>query len=202
VPLGLVVACAAIGEGAMADWSALYLRENLETSPGVAALGFAAFSAAMLAGRFTNDALVARYGPERIVRAGGLIACVGLALGLLVNTPLAVMLGFGTVGLGLSSVFPLGFSAAADRPGISRGRAVAAIATMGYTGFLAGPPLLGWVAEATSLRLALGIVALLAGAIVVLGGVTRRPATAPTAPTAHAHATADLEPAERPAAGA
>ncbi len=199
VPLGLVVACAAIGEGAMADWSALYLREDLETSPAVAALGFAAFSAAMLGGRFTNDALVARYGPERIVRAGGLIASVGLALGLLVNTPLAVMLGFGAVGLGLSGIFPLGFSAAADRPGISRGRAVAAIATMGYTGFLAGPPLLGWVAEATSLRLALGIVVLLAGAIVVLGGVTRRSATSPTA---QAHASAEPKQAGRPAAGA
>ena len=125
VPLGFVVACGAIGEGAMADWSALYLRENLETNPGVAAL--------------------------------------------------AVMAGFGAVGLGLSGVFPLGFSAAADQPGIARGRAVAAIATMGYTGFLAGPPLLGWVAEATSLRLSLGIVVILSGAIVVLAGVMRRP---------------------------
>jgi MFS family permease len=175
VPLGFVVACGAIGEGAMADWSALYLHENLETDPGVAALGFATFSAAMLAGRFTNDALVARFGPERIVRAGGFVAGIGLALGLLINTPLAVMAGFGAVGLGLSGVFPLGFSAAADQPGIARGRAVAAIATMGYTGFLAGPPLLGWVAEATSLRLSLGIVVILSGAIVVLAGVMRRP---------------------------
>jgi len=177
VPLGFVVACAAIGEGAMADWSALYLRENLGTNAGVAALGFAAFSATMLAGRFTNDMLVARFGPERIVRTGSFVAGIGLALGLLINTPLAVMVGFGAVGLGLSGVFPLGISAAADQPGIARGRAVAAMATMGYTGFLAGPPLLGWVAEATSLRLSLGIVVILAGAIVVLAGVTRRPAT-------------------------
>lgn len=176
IPLGLVVACAAIGEGAMGDWSALYLRDSLEAGPGVAALGFAAFSVAMLGGRFTNDALVARFGPERILRVGGAIAAGGLALGLLVNTVPAVMLGFAAVGLGLAGVFPLGFSAAADQPGIARGRSVAAVATMGYTGFLAGPPLLGWVAELTSLRLALGIVVLLAAAIVVLAGVTRRPA--------------------------
>ncbi|MBA2276821.1 MAG: MFS transporter [Chloroflexia bacterium] len=198
LPLGLVVACAAIGEGAMADWSALYLRESRGTDPGVAALGFAAFSVAMLSGRFTNDALVARFGPERILRAGGSIAAVGLALGLLVNTVPAVMLGFAAVGLGLAGVFPLGFSAAADRPGIARGRSVAAVATMGYTGFLAGPPLLGWVAELTSLRLALGIVVLLAAAIVVLAGVTRRPATEPTPHSLTAHPT---ESTGHPAAG-
>ncbi len=178
VPLGLVAACAAIGEGSIADWGALYLRNHLDTSASVAALGFAAFSLAMLIARFTGDNLVARFGPERIVRLGGLIAAAGLALGLLANTFGAALLGFAAIGLGLASVYPLVFGAAGNRTDIPRGRAVAGVATMGYSGFLAGPPLLGWVAQATSLRTALVIVVALALVIVWLAPATRRPASA------------------------
>lgn len=175
VPLGVVAACAAIGEGSMADWGALYLRNHLDTSAGIAALGFAAFSLAMLIARFAGDSLVARFGPDRIVRIGGLIAAAGLALGLLADRPSTALLGFAAIGLGLASVYPLVFGAAGNRRDIPRGRAVASVATMGYSGFLLGPPLLGWVAQLTSLRAALGIVVLLAFVIAMLAPAARRP---------------------------
>ena len=158
--LGAIAFCSSIGEGAMADWSALFLNASIGTSVGVAATGYAAFSLAMLAGRFSGDRLVARFGTERVVRTGGAIAASGLALGLILHTLSAALVGFALVGLGLSVVVPSVFSAAGRHPTIPRGSAIAAAATMGYSGFLAGPPALGWVAELASLRLALGIVVL------------------------------------------
>ena len=172
--LGAVAFCAAVGEGAMADWSALYLSGSLATSAGTAALGYAVFSLAMLAGRFAGDPMVARFGAVAMVRAGGLVAVLGLGLGLLVNTPSAAMVGFGAVGLGLSVVAPLVYGTAGNHPSIPRGPAVAAVATMGYSGFLAGPPVLGFVAQASSLRLALAAVVVLGAAMVLLSGAVRR----------------------------
>ncbi len=172
--LGVVAFCAASGEGAMADWSALYLHESLGTTTGLAALGYAAFSLTMLIGRFSGDFLVTRFGPAVIVRAGGAVAATGLAAGLLLGTPVAAIFGFGAVGLGLSVIVPLVFSAAGYHSEIPRGTAVAAVATMGYSGFLVGPPLLGWLAQLSSLRLALFVIVLLGALIVVLAPAARR----------------------------
>ncbi len=172
--LGVVAFCAASGEGAMADWSALYLHDSLGTTTGLAAFGYAAFSLTMLIGRFSGDRLVTRFGPTLIVSSGGAVAAVGLATGLLLGTPAGAIFGFGAVGLGLSVTVPLVFSAAGYHPEIPRGTAVAAVATMGYSGFLVGPPLLGWLAQISSLRLALFVVVLLGVLIVVLAPAARR----------------------------
>ncbi len=166
--LGAVAVCAAIGEGAIGDWSALYLRGPLATGPGVAALGYAAFSVAMLLGRFGGDRLVSAFGTARVVRVGGVLAAAGLALGLIVPSPTLAMLGFAAVGLGLSVVIPLVYAAAGSHPTIPRGVAVAGVATIGYSGFLIGPPLLGWLADVASLRTALLLVAALCGVIALL----------------------------------
>jgi fucose permease len=171
--LGALALCTSVGEGAMADWSGLYLREVLGASAGVAALGFAAFSVAMLAGRFSGDALVRWFGAPRLVRAGGALAAAGLGIALVLNQPAVMLLGFAAVGLGLSVVYPLVFSAAGNHPTISAGRAVAGVATVGYGGFLTGPPILGWVAELTSLRVVMGAIVLLAAAVAALAGATR-----------------------------
>ena len=171
--LGALALCTSVGEGAMADWSGLYLREVLGTSGGVAALGFAVFSVAMLAGRFSGDALVRRFGAPRLVRTGGGLAAVGLGIALLLNQPAVMLLGFAAVGLGLSVVYPLVFSAAGSHPTVPAGRAVASVATVGYGGFLTGPPVLGWLAELTSLRAMLGLIVLLAAATAALAGATR-----------------------------
>jgi fucose permease len=171
--LGALALCTSVAEGAMADWSGLYLRDALGTSAGFAALGFAAFSVAMLVGRFTGDALVRRFGAPRLVRAGGVLAALGLSLALILNQPGVMLLGFAAVGLGLSIVYPLVFSAAGNHPTVTAGRAVASVATVGYTGFLAGPPILGWLAELTSLRLMMGVIILLAALTAALAGATR-----------------------------
>ena len=172
--LGVVAFCAASGEGAMADWSALYLHDSLGTTTGLAALGYAAFSLTMLVGRFSGDALVTRFGPAAMVRVGGVVAATGLALGLTLGTSVGAIFGFGAVGLGLSVIAPLVFSAAGYHPELPRGTAVAAVATMGYSGFLVGPPLLGGLAQIASLRLALFVVVLLGALIVVLAPAARR----------------------------
>jgi MFS family permease len=172
--LGVVAFCSAIAEGAMADWSALYLDDHLATGGGVAALGFAAFSFAMLVGRFSGDKLVDRFGPVAMVRVGATISSAGLALGLLINTPGVVIVAFGLVGLGVSVLFPLVFKAAATFPNVSRGRTVAGAATIGYTGFLVGPPVLGWIAEPASLRVSLTIVVVLCAAVAFLAPAMSR----------------------------
>lgn len=165
--LGLVGISAAVGEGAVADWSGLYLNRDLGTSTGFAALGFASFQFAMLIGRFTGDRFVARMGAVRYLRYGGLLAAGGLAMGMAVNQPFPSLVAFMLAGFGLAAGFPLVMSAAANRKDLPRGQSVAAISTLAYSGFLAGPPILGWFAEATSLRTMFLVVMLLCLIVVV-----------------------------------
>ncbi len=168
--LGIVAFCVLVGEGAVADWSAVYLRTTLGTSAGYAAAGYAVFSLTMAAGRLTGDRLTARLGPVAIVRSGGALVALGLGLALLAGRPLAGLVGFACVGAGLACAFPLVLSAAGRAPGQSPGAAIAAVAAAGYTGFLAGPPVIGFVAELFGLRVGLAVVALLGGAMILLAG--------------------------------
>jgi fucose permease len=158
--LGVLAFFGLLAEGAMADWSAVYLHDVLKSPPATAALGFAACSMMMAVGRFSGDFLVTRFGPSQLLRLSGLLAAFGLGSGLFIGTPFAAILGFGLVGLGIANIIPVLFSAAARVHGIQSGTALAAVATTGYLGFLAGPPLIGLVAEVTSLSLALGLVSL------------------------------------------
>ncbi|MFV2172757.1 MFS transporter [Actinomadura sp. LOL_016] len=159
--IGAIAFCAAVGEGAMADWSALYFRDTLEAPAWIAPLGYAAFSVAMLAGRFAGDVLRDRVPAPHLVTAGAALAAAGLTAGVAVAHPVAAIAGFGVVGLGLSIIAPITFEAATRRTSLPPSQALSAVATMGYAGFLAGPPLLGLVASASSLRLALLLVAAL-----------------------------------------
>jgi hypothetical protein len=142
----------------MADWSAVYLRDALATGPAQAAAGFTAFSLAMAAGRFGGDRLAAGMGPARLLRGSAALAAAGLAVALLIGQPAAAIAGFGLVGLGIANVIPILFSAAGRVRGVPAGTALPAVATTGYFGFLAGPPLIGVTAELTGLPLALGLV--------------------------------------------
>lgn len=168
VGLGLLAFLGLVGEGAVADWSAVYLRNTLGTDASVAALGYAAFALMMAVGRLLGDALVARFSRLALVRASAALAAAGLGAALLVGNPLAAMLGFGCAGLGLANLIPVLFSVAGQVPGVSAGTAIASVATMGYFGFLVGPPLIGFVAEATNLSVGLGIV-VLCTALIALG---------------------------------
>ena len=168
--LGALAFCGLIAEGSMGDWSAVYLHDTLGSSPALASTGFAAFSLAMAAGRFTGDWLVGRHGAERVLRLSSTAAAVGLVGALLLGTPASGVVGFGLVGLGISNVIPILFSAAGRVPGTEPGVAIAAVATTGYFGFLVGPPVIGMVADVTGLRVALGIVAGLCGVIALGAG--------------------------------
>jgi MFS family permease len=165
-----------VGEGAMADWSAVYLRNSLQASPGLAAAGFAAFSLMMAVGRLTGDRLVDYVGAVTVVRSSASLASLGLGLALFIGQPTAALIGFGCVGLGLANVVPVLFSAAGRTPGLSAGAGLAAVATSGYLGFVAGPPLIGFAAEVTNLSWALGLVVIFLGLVAIFAPVVRRKA--------------------------
>jgi MFS family permease len=165
-PLGAVAFCSSIGEGAMADWSAVYLKSVVGATDSIAALGFAAFSITMTGGRLLGDNLATRFGGANLVRTGGVTASVGLLLAILLPQVAPVLLGFAAVGAGLSIVVPLTFSAAGNVPNLPAGVGIAGVATIGYAGFLAGPPVIGLVAEASSLRVAMLLVLLLVGSLI------------------------------------
>jgi MFS family permease len=175
--LGVMAFCVLLGEGAMADWSALYLREITGAAAGLAAAGYAAFSLAMATGRFAGDALTLRFGPTRLVRGGGLLAALGLTFTLVSPSPWAAIVGFGAVGAGFSVSFPLMLAKAGSLPGTTPGTAIATVSVFGYSGFLAGPPLIGFVAQATSLRGGLLVVVLTSLTVVALAGGFGRPGT-------------------------
>jgi fucose permease len=163
-----------LAEGAMGDWGAVYLRDVLGTGAAFGGAGFACFSLAMAAGRFGGDALVRRIGAARVLRASAGTAALGLAAALVVGDPVVALVGFAVVGLGIANVIPVLFSSAGRVPGEPSGVALAAVATTGYLGLLAGPPLIGLAAEVVGLPAALGIVSAFCGLIALYGRVVER----------------------------
>jgi MFS family permease len=159
--LGVIAFCSFVGEGSASDWSAVYMTQELSASPALGAVAFAAFAVTMAIARFVVDSLRARFGNVVLVRGGSLIAAGGLGLALVVHEPAAAIAGFALLGLGLAPVVPIAFSAAGDLDPRATGRLVGRVATLGYVGSVAGPIMIGWLAEATSLRAALGLVVLL-----------------------------------------
>jgi MFS family permease len=170
--LGMLGFCALFTEGAVADWSAVYLRSVVGTSEGVAATAFATFSLAMAGGRLVGDRVVQAAGPVPVVRTAGVLGAVGLAVALLVPSTATGLAGFALLGLGLACVVPLVFGAAgsADANG---GRAIASVATISYLGWLLAPASIGALAQATSVAAALGLAVVATGLIPVLGGQLR-----------------------------
>lgn len=173
VGLSVISFCILLGEGAMADWSAVYVADLRTATPAIAALGYAVFSAAMASGRLAGDAITARFGAVRVVRYGSLLSAAGLCAALAVGGVIAAMVGFACVGLGFASIFPNMCSAAARQPGIPPEAAIAAVSVTGYLGFLVGPPSIGALASMSSLRAALLLVALLSIAASVLAPAAR-----------------------------
>jgi MFS family permease len=160
VGLGMIAFLALLSEGAMGDWSAVYLEHSLGTSSATAALGFAAFSLTMAAGRFLGDWLVGRFGDERVVRCCTAGAALGLGVALALAHPIAAVAGFAMVGFGIANLIPIVFRAAGALPGVAASEGIAAVGTFGYVGFLAGPPLIGLAADVVTLQAALGLVVL------------------------------------------
>lgn len=166
--LGLIGALAALGllcEGAIYDWSVLYMRESLQAQPATAALAYASFSGAMAAARFGGDWVRARLSSVRLVQLCGALAALGMALTLVTDAPIVALLGFALIGLGLANVVPVLFSAAARVPGVAAADGIAAVAALGYLGMMLGPPLIGVVAEWQTLSAGMALVMLFAATL-------------------------------------
>lgn len=171
VALATVSFCSFLGEGAANDWSAVYLHSSLGAPAALAAVGYALFAAGMTVGRLAGDRLAERWGPVRLVRASASTAAAGLGIALLIGHVGAGLAGFAVLGLGLSFVVPLDFTAAAGLGTV--GPSVATVTSSGYLGFLVGPPVIGGLAQLLGLPLALGLVVVVAAAIAVLAGSLR-----------------------------
>ncbi|MGW1995532.1 MFS transporter [Embleya sp. NPDC001921] len=174
VLLALIGLCSFVGEGAVADWSGVHLRETLDGSPGVVGLGFAGMSVAMAAGRFAGDRVVERFGPVAVLRVGALIGALGMTLALATPWPAVSVLGFTLFGVGVAPVAPVTFSAAGNTPGVPAAWAISRVTGIAYIGLLAGPPVIGFIAHHTSLTTALAIPAALVAIIALTAGAVRR----------------------------
>jgi fucose permease len=173
--IGVLGVCGLVGEGAAGDWSAVYLRDNLGTSAGFAALGFAAFSVTMTLGRGVGDRLIHRFGVVAVIRVCGLIATAGLALALATPVPVVAIAGFTAFGAGLSIVVPQVFAAGGRADPVRPGSGLAKVVGLGYTGMAAGPAIIGLVANKIGLHLALLIPVALAAWITVAAPALRAP---------------------------
>ncbi|MEU5739772.1 MFS transporter [Streptomyces tendae] len=170
--IGAVGFCAVFAEGASLDWSAVYLRDELETSAGLAAACTTGFTLTMALARLAGDKVVDRFGAVRTVRVSGVLATLGGLLVVVGGHPAVAMTGFALMGLGIAVVVPLCF-AAAGRAGSNPSLAIAGVATITYTSGLVAPSAIGGLAQATSLVVSFGLVTLLACCLVVFARVLR-----------------------------
>lgn len=178
--IGLLIFAGMSAEGAMYDWSVLYLKQEVGMTQAQAAWGYAAFSGAMAAARFGGDALRARLSEARLLRTGALLSALSMAVVLLLRHEWLSLAGFALVGAGLALVVPILYNAATRVPGTTRAASIAAVSSIGYCGFMIGPPLIGALAHGLSLSWALGVV-VLAAAVLAWGSryVPEAPQPAP-----------------------
>ncbi|WP_170110381.1 MFS transporter [Flavilitoribacter nigricans] len=178
IGMGLIAFCCMLGEGAMADWSTNYLEKIAMAAPATAPLGLAAFSMAMMVARFLGDGARARWGDGRLLIAGSFFAALGLSLILAILEPVVIIIACMFVGLGLSVIVPIAYSKAGNMPNIEPGVGISMVTTVGYSGFLFGPPIIGFIADWVGLRIALGVVLVLFVLMLFLS--TKVPRTART----------------------
>jgi MFS family permease len=166
--------CILLSEGAMADWTAVYFRQVLNAGPGIAAAGYAVFSAAMAVFRLLGDLITARLGPLRTVRTGSLVAACGLFSALCMTAPSLALPGFAAAGAGFSVIIPLVFGSGGRVESVSPGAGIATVTGIGYIGFLVGPPTIGFLSQLFTLRYALGVVVACCLITAILSGALGR----------------------------
>jgi MFS family permease len=167
INLGIIAFCSMICEGAMFDWSNVYFQRVILPPKALAGLGLTAFMSTMASGRFLGDWLTTKWGIRRILQISGTLTATGLVISIAFPWLFPATVGFLFVGAGVSSVVPLVYSAAGKSRVLSPGVALAAVSTIGYLGFLFGPPFIGFIAQAFNLRVSLGFIAIL-GSVIAL----------------------------------
>lgn len=165
--LGIIAFCSMICEGTMFDWSGVYFLKEIHPNKSLVTAGYTAFMCTMAMGRFIGDWVTTRLGKTKTLKISGALTASGLLIAVFFPFFIPAVLGFLLVGAGVSSVVPLIYGSAGKSTHMSPGVAIAAVSTIGYLGFLAGPPFIGLIAQASSLRVSLGLIAIL-GAVIAL----------------------------------
>lgn len=157
----------------MFDWSGIYFEKIVQAPKDLTRLGYVAFMFTMTAGRFTADYLITRFGIHRILKMSGLFIISGMAIAVVFPNVPAATLGFFIVGIGTSSVVPMAYSLAGKSKNMLPGVAIASVSSIGFLGFLIGPPVIGFISEINNLRLSFALVALLGLGTTIMSGRIR-----------------------------
>lgn len=166
--LGAICFCCAICEGAMADWSSLYYKQVLDDMQRVSTTGYLIFAGMMALARLIGDVMIGRLGYKGALLLDGVLITVGLLIATALSYPVTVIIGFGLIGFGVATVIPIVYSLSAKTTTMSTSAALAAVSTVGFSGFLVGPPMIGFIAHQTGLRFALLLLSLLGIVILLL----------------------------------
>lgn len=155
--IGIITFCCMMGEGAMSDWSTNFMKNIINAPEHLIAYGLTGFAVAMTVGRLFGDKGRAKWGDYNILFGCAIIAIIGMTLVTTAEEVIPAIIGFAFVGLGLSNIVPVAFSLAGNLKGVPAGIGISMVTTIGYTGFMFGPPIIGWIADYSSLRIALGL---------------------------------------------
>ena len=172
--LGLIAFCSMMVEGAMFDWSGVYFMNVIHVKSELTGIGYTTFMVAMAGMRFLADAFAGRFGLKRILQTSGMLATIGLLLAVILPHLVPSLLGFLLIGMGVSSVVPMVYSAAGKSKTMSAGMAITAVSSLGFMGFLIGPPLMGFIADASSLRGSFLALTIMSCSVVIISSLLRR----------------------------
>jgi MFS family permease len=168
VQLGIIAFCSMAAEGAMFDWSGVYFKEVVIAPHSLVTMGYASFMIMMATGRFLGDSIISRVGRKKMLQISGILVLSGLMISVIFPYLVTATLGFLIVGFGVSSVIPTVYSTAARSAKVAPGMALAGVSSIGFLGFLLGPPLIGYIAQAASLRYSFAVVALFGLCITIM----------------------------------
>lgn len=168
VQLGIIGFCSMASEGAMFDWSGVYFQQVVEAPKSLIVLGYTSFMIMMATGRFMGDKLIQKHGRKKMLQASGILISTGLFISVLFPHIITATLGFLIVGLGVSSIVPMVYSSAGKIPNVPPGIALASVSSISFLGFLMGPPLIGYIAEISSLRYSFAVIGLLGFSITIM----------------------------------
>ncbi len=172
--LGMIAFFCMVCEGAMADWSGVYYQKVVQSGEALKTVGYVAFMGTMATGRFAGDWLVTKFGVVKILKISGILIAIGLIIAVVMPTMVAATAGFLLVGFGVSSVVPVVFGLAGKSTNMTPSAALAAVSTISFLGFLIGPPVIGFIAELSSLRISFLVIAALGFGTTLLAGKTRK----------------------------